>query len=164
MRIMISCGEASGDMYAGALAAELRRRVPDAEIFGFGGPRLKDAGGRLVADYSPLSVTGITEAVKIIPRSFAMLRKLVDAARELRPHDVSCEIGERGFVAFVGSEAVACHGKDRKRQTFDISNFRGWRKCRQELRHAGLDQLQLLQNIAAPVKVEIDLGRTARSF
>ena len=44
MRIMISCGEASGDMYAGALAAELRRRVPDAEIFGFGGPRLKDAG------------------------------------------------------------------------------------------------------------------------
>jgi lipid-A-disaccharide synthase len=83
---MISCGEASGDMYAGALAAELRRRVPDAEIFGFGGPRLKDAGGRLVADYSPLSVTGITEAVKIIPRSFAMLRKLVDAARELRPH------------------------------------------------------------------------------
>ena len=86
MRIMISCGEASGDMYAGALAAELRRRVPDAEIFGFGGPRLKDAGGRLVADYGPLSVTGITEAVKIIPRSFAMLRKLVDAARELRPH------------------------------------------------------------------------------
>ena len=86
MRIMISCGEASGDMYAGALAAELRRRVPDAEIFGFGGPRLKAAGGRLVADYSPLSVTGITEAVKIIPRSFAMLRKLVDAARELRPH------------------------------------------------------------------------------
>ena len=86
MRIMISCGEASGDMYAGALAAELRRRVPDAEIFGFGGPRLKDAGGRLVGDYGPLSVTGITEAVKIIPRSFAMLRKLVDAARELRPH------------------------------------------------------------------------------
>ena len=73
-------------MYAGALAAELRRRVPDAEIFGFGGPRLKDAGGRLVADFAPLSVTGITEAVKIIPRSFAMLRKLVDAARELRPH------------------------------------------------------------------------------
>jgi lipid A disaccharide synthetase len=31
MRIMISCGEASGDMYAGALAAELRRRAPDAE-------------------------------------------------------------------------------------------------------------------------------------
>ena len=83
---MISCGEASGDMYAGALAAELRRRAPDAEIFGFGGPRLQDAGGRLIGDYGPLSVTGLTEAVKVVPRSFAMLRKLVDAARDLRPH------------------------------------------------------------------------------
>jgi lipid-A-disaccharide synthase len=86
MRIMISCGEASGDMYAGALAAELRQRVPDAEIFGFGGPRLQAAGGRLIGDYGPFSVTGLTEAVKVVPRSFAMLRKLVDTARDLRPH------------------------------------------------------------------------------
>jgi lipid-A-disaccharide synthase len=86
MRIMISCGEASGDMYAGALAAELRQQAPDAEIFGFGGPRLQQAGGRLIGDYGPFSVTGITEAVRVVPRSFAMLRKLVDTARELRPH------------------------------------------------------------------------------
>jgi lipid-A-disaccharide synthase len=83
---MISCGEASGDMYAGALAAELRSRLPEAEIFGFGGPRLQAAGGRLIGDYSPFSVTGLTEAVKVVPRSFAMLRKLVDTARDLRPH------------------------------------------------------------------------------
>ena len=38
---MISCGEASGDLYAGALAAELRARVPSVEIVGFGGPRLQ---------------------------------------------------------------------------------------------------------------------------
>jgi len=86
MRIMISCGEASGDMYAGALAAELRRRAPEAEIFGFGGPRLQAAGGRLIGEYGPFSVTGLTEAVKVVPRSFAMLRKLVDTARDLRPH------------------------------------------------------------------------------
>jgi len=86
MRIMISCGEASGDMYAGALAAELRQRAPEAEIFGFGGPRLQQAGGRLIGDYGPFSVTGITEAVRVVPRSFAMLRKLVDTARDLRPH------------------------------------------------------------------------------
>jgi lipid-A-disaccharide synthase len=73
-------------MYAGALAEELRRRAPDAEIFGFGGPRLQAAGGRLIGDYGPFSVTGLTEAVKVVPRSFAMLRKLIDAARELRPH------------------------------------------------------------------------------
>src|SRR4026207_1709991 len=74
-------------MPAGASApGRARRWVPAGEILGSAGPRLRDAGGRLVADFAPLSVTGITEAVKIIPRSFAMLRKLVDAARELRPH------------------------------------------------------------------------------
>jgi lipid-A-disaccharide synthase len=86
MRIMISCGEASGDLYAGALAAQLRAREPDAEIFGFGGQRLEAAGGELIGDYGGLAVTGLTEAIRVAPRSFAMLRRLIDAARELRPH------------------------------------------------------------------------------
>lgn len=86
MRIMISCGEASGDLYAAALTAELHAREPNAEIFGFGGQRLKDAGGLLIGDFGGLSVTGLTEAIRVVPRSFAMLRRLVDAAREWRPH------------------------------------------------------------------------------
>jgi lipid-A-disaccharide synthase len=86
MRIMISCGEASGDLYAAALTAELHARQPDAEIFGFGGQRLKSAGGTLIGDFGGLSVTGLTEAIRVVPRSFAMLRRLVDAAREQRPH------------------------------------------------------------------------------
>ena len=86
MRIMISCGEASGDLYAAALTAELHQRQPDAEIFGFGGQRLRSAGGHLIGDFGGLAVTGLTEAIRVVPRSFAMLRRLVDAARELRPH------------------------------------------------------------------------------
>ena len=85
MRIMISCGEASGDLYAGALAAEIRSREPAAELFGFGGPRLRAAGARLVGDFTRFSVTGLTEALRVIPRSLAMIRRLVDAARDQRP-------------------------------------------------------------------------------
>ena len=85
MRIMISCGEASGDLYAGALVAELRRRAPSAEIFGFGGQHLKAAGAELVGDFSGLTVTGLTEALRVLPRSYAMLRRLVAAARERKP-------------------------------------------------------------------------------
>jgi lipid-A-disaccharide synthase len=85
MRIMISCGEASGDLYAGALAAELRQREPSVEVFGFGGPRFQGADCELLGDFSRFSVTGLTEAVRVIPRSFAMLRRLVHAARERRP-------------------------------------------------------------------------------
>jgi len=86
MRIMISCGEASGDLYAGSLTAELRQREPSAEIFGFGGQRLKAAGADLVGDFSGLTVTGLTEALRVLPRSYAMLRRLVAAARERKPN------------------------------------------------------------------------------
>jgi lipid-A-disaccharide synthase len=85
MRIMISCGEPSGDLYAGALTSEILRREPSAEIFGFGGQRFAAAGARLVGDFQGFSVTGLTEAVRVLPRSFAMLRRLREAARERRP-------------------------------------------------------------------------------
>jgi lipid-A-disaccharide synthase len=82
---MLSCGEPSGDLYAGALAAELRKRVPSIEIFGFGGDRLRDSGAHLVGDFKGISVTGLTEALRVLPRSYLMLRRLVAAARATRP-------------------------------------------------------------------------------
>jgi lipid-A-disaccharide synthase len=82
---MLSCGEASGDLYAGALVAALRRREPDIDVFGLGGERFKAAGGRLIADFHGLSVTGLTEALKVIPKSLATLRQLVQAAERERP-------------------------------------------------------------------------------
>jgi lipid-A-disaccharide synthase len=85
MRIMISCGEASGDLYAGALAAELRARAPAVDIFGFGGPRFAAAGGELIGEFTGLTVTGLTEALRVIPRSYTMYRRLVAAARQRRP-------------------------------------------------------------------------------
>ena len=82
---MISCGEPSGDLYAGALAVEIRRRQPDAAIFGLGGQRLMAGGGELLADYRGLSVTGLVEAVRVIPRSVSVLHQLVGAARAEKP-------------------------------------------------------------------------------
>jgi lipid-A-disaccharide synthase len=64
----------------------LRRREPDIEVFGLGGDRFAAAGGRLIADYHALSVTGLTEALSVLPRSLAMLRTLTRTARERKPH------------------------------------------------------------------------------
>jgi lipid-A-disaccharide synthase len=85
MRVMLSCGEASGDLYAGALVEALRARVPEIDVFGLGGDRFKAAGGRLVADFHGIAVTGLLEAVRIIPDSYALYRRLVNAARTERP-------------------------------------------------------------------------------
>jgi len=82
---MISCGEPSGDLYAGALAVEIRRREPDAAIFGLGGQRLMAGGGELLADYRGLSVTGLVEALRVIPKSLSVLNRLVAAARSEKP-------------------------------------------------------------------------------
>jgi len=83
---MISCGEPSGDLYAGALVAALRRREPDIEVFGLGGEHLQAAGGELLADFHGLAVTGLTEALAVLPRSWRTLRLLADAARARKPH------------------------------------------------------------------------------
>jgi lipid-A-disaccharide synthase len=64
---------------------ELRRRVPDIDLFGFGGERFQDAGGQLIGDFAGLTVTGLTEAIRVLPRSYSMLHRLVTAARERRP-------------------------------------------------------------------------------
>lgn len=82
---MISCGEASGDLYAGALATELRRRDPGCRILGLGGDRLRAAGAELAGEYGGLAVTGLTEALRVLPRSYGMYRRLVSLARSERP-------------------------------------------------------------------------------
>src|SRR3954469_9941541 len=82
---MMSCGEPSGDLYAGALAVEIRRRVPAAAIFGLGGQRLMAGGGELLADYRGISVTGLVEALRVVPRSLGVMNRLIDAARSEKP-------------------------------------------------------------------------------
>lgn len=82
---MISCGEASGDLYAGALVHAMRAIDPRVRAFGFGGGQLQAAGAELVGDYRGLSVTGLVEAIRMIPPSFRMLRTLRHQAATRRP-------------------------------------------------------------------------------
>ena len=100
LRVMISCGEPSGDLYAGALAAEIHRLEPTAVITGFGGERLRAAGAALVRDFRGLSVTGLTEALRVLPQSWDAYRALVRSADAERP-DVFVPIDFPDFNFFV---------------------------------------------------------------
>ena len=82
---MLSCGEPSGDLYAAALAREIRAADPSATITGFGGERLRAAGAELVGDFSGLSVTGLLEVARVLPRTYGMYRRLIAHARAERP-------------------------------------------------------------------------------
>ena len=63
MRILLSCGETSGDLYAGELVRELRLRQPGIEVFGLGGDRLAAQGAELLAHVKDLAVVGLLEVV-----------------------------------------------------------------------------------------------------
>jgi lipid-A-disaccharide synthase len=84
-RLLISCGEPSGDLYAGALVRELRAIDPAIAVSGMGGPAFAAAGGTLLEDYRGVAVTGLTEALRKIPKSYGALRRLVAWARASRP-------------------------------------------------------------------------------
>ncbi|HKF25723.1 MAG TPA: lipid-A-disaccharide synthase [Candidatus Acidoferrum sp.] len=83
-QILLSAGEASGDMYAARLAAALKERT-GACLFGMGGDQMRRAGVDVITDYSEVSVLGITEIASHLPQLFRAMRRLVDLARERRP-------------------------------------------------------------------------------
>ena len=82
--LLLSAGEASGDMYAARLATALKQRL-DVSIFGMGGPQMRAAGVEIITDYSEVSVVGITEVLKRLPSLFRAMRHLVDEAERRRP-------------------------------------------------------------------------------
>ena len=82
--ILLSAGEASGDMYAARLATALKQRA-DVEIFGMGGQQMRAAGVDVITDYHEVSVVGITEIISHLPSLIRAMRKLVDAARRRKP-------------------------------------------------------------------------------
>src|ERR1700676_5401517 len=83
-QILISAGEASGDMYAARLATALRARA-DVQLFGMGGPRMRDAGVELVADCSEVSLVGIVEIAKKLPALNRVWKRILDRCRDLNP-------------------------------------------------------------------------------
>ncbi len=82
--LLLSAGEASGDMYAARLASALKQRL-DVAIFGMGGPHMRAAGVEIITDYSEVSVVGITEVLKRLPSLTRAMRRLVDEAQRRKP-------------------------------------------------------------------------------
>ena len=84
-KILISAGEASGDLYAASLVAKLRQAWPEADFYGCTGPRMREAGVRTIVDSASLSVVGLVEVIAHIPRIYGEYRKLLAEARKNPP-------------------------------------------------------------------------------
>ncbi|HEX2165446.1 MAG TPA: lipid-A-disaccharide synthase, partial [Thermoanaerobaculia bacterium] len=82
--LLVVAGEASGDLHAARLVSELARRLPGLRPFGLGGDELAAAGLDRVAHAAEISVVGLTEVLRVLPRAreiFAALLAEVDRRR-----------------------------------------------------------------------------------
>jgi lipid-A-disaccharide synthase len=83
--ILLSAGEASGDLHGATLCRALREIHPGLRLIGMGGPRMAAAGMELVADVSGHAVVGTSEALGRIPRLYRAYRLLKARLLEERP-------------------------------------------------------------------------------
>jgi lipid-A-disaccharide synthase len=96
LRILISAGEASGEMYGAQLIEGLHRRDPQLEFFGVGGDRMRAAGCDTVVDAKDLSVVGITEILSHLPKIYGLFQHLIKEADKRKP-DLAIVIDSPAF-------------------------------------------------------------------
>jgi lipid-A-disaccharide synthase len=118
LRILISAGEASGEMYGAQIIEALRRAAgqnpaqlrsagqPGAavpiqastgiEFFGVGGDRMRAAGCDTVVDSKDLAVVGITEILSHLPKILGLYRHLIAEADRRKP-DLAIVIDSPAF-------------------------------------------------------------------
>ncbi|MBF0610991.1 MAG: lipid-A-disaccharide synthase [Magnetococcales bacterium] len=85
MKLMLVAGEASGDTLGAALLAELRQKEPQLTAMGVGGVKMRQEGLIAVADVNDLSVIGIVEVVRCLPRLIRVFRRLVQLLQQEKP-------------------------------------------------------------------------------
>lgn len=86
--ILLICGEASGDMHAAQLSRQLRLLSPGIRISAVGGPLLREAGADIICDIRGLSVLGLFDVIRKLPRFFALKDMLLRKVREEKPDAV----------------------------------------------------------------------------
>lgn len=96
-RVWLLAGEASGDVLGARLMQALRRRRPELEFSGIGGPRMEEEGLASLFPMRELAVMGLAE---VLPRVLSLRRRLADAALDIartRP-DLIVTIDSPGFA------------------------------------------------------------------
>ncbi len=124
MRILISAGEASGEMYGAQLIVALRRvaggsiqksksptsrqergkggtpglehSTQDIEFFGVGGEKMRAAGCEIVVNAKDLAIVGITEILSHLPKIWGLFHKLISEADKRKP-DLAVVIDSPAF-------------------------------------------------------------------
>lgn len=95
-RIFILAGEPSGDIHGAALAAEFKIQCPEAELEGWGGELMQNAGVLTRRGLDKLAFMGFIEVIAHLPTILSNFRIAKRQLREQRP-DILLLIDYPGF-------------------------------------------------------------------
>jgi lipid-A-disaccharide synthase len=78
MKFYCIAGENSGDLHGSFLVRALRKRLPNIQIRGVGGAKMRQAGMELFMDNQSLNVMGFVEVLRHLPH----LLQVLDAVKK----------------------------------------------------------------------------------
>ena len=81
-KILIICGEASGELHAANLTSAIKKIDPELKVFGVGSGLLRQAGAEILCDIKGLSVFGLFDVFKKLPKFFELKKFLLDQIKQ----------------------------------------------------------------------------------
>jgi lipid-A-disaccharide synthase len=106
MKVIIVAGEASGDILGASIVRRLREQEPGIRCLGVTGPRMQAAGCESIASIDALSVMGLVEILRELPRLFRFRRQLIESISAEAP-DVVVTIDAPDFNLGLGKRLRA---------------------------------------------------------
>ncbi|MHC5224565.1 lipid-A-disaccharide synthase [Ignatzschineria sp. LJL83] len=82
---MLVAGELSGDLLGGGLIKAIKEIYPKAQFFGIGGLNMIQEGLESIEPIETLSIMGLVEILKDLPRLFKVKKTLVEEAIKRKP-------------------------------------------------------------------------------
>ena len=83
--LFICTGEPSGDMYAGLLVKNLKKKIPHVKIYGVGGEDMQNSGVEVVESYRGLMTFGFLAGIFSLVKNYKFYRKIIKKIYQIRP-------------------------------------------------------------------------------
>jgi lipid-A-disaccharide synthase len=140
MKYYLIAGEASGDLHGSNLAREIKEKDPAAQIRGWGGDLMQEAGAVIVKHYRELAFMGFTEVIRNLPTIFRNIRFCKEDISSFQP-DAIIFIDYPGFNLRISGWAR----KTGYKTIYYISpQVWAWKESRVKNIRAGIDKMLVI--------------------